>query len=110
MKLYPGIDGNAGHVCARARETCRNPIDDGVAYDRDDRNALCRLLEREGHGTSGGQDCLWIVVDDRSGQLSIAVYLAVSRIAIDDQILPFGKAQTRKIMEECPVNRVRPDF
>ena len=110
MKLYPSINGNAGHISARPRETCRKPPDDGVPYDRDYWNALCRCLEGEGHGTGGGQDCLWIFAYNRSGQLRIAVHMAASRIAINDQILPFDKAQTRKLIEKCPINWVRPEI
>jgi hypothetical protein len=36
--------------------------------------------------------------------------MAASRIAINDQILPFDKAQTRKLIEKCPINWVRPEI
>jgi len=103
MKLYPGVDGHAGHVSSRSREACRKPPDDRVTNDGDYWNALCCCSESEGHRTGCGQDCFWIGAYNRSGQLRIAIHIAASRIALNDKILPFGKSQTRKLIEESPI-------
>ena len=105
-RLDPCVAADPGDISGWAREAPGEPLSYRIAHDSDYRNSIRCNLKGVCYPLGDGHDHLRVRLNHLSGKVWKLIEPALTRVALDDQIVPFDMPELSQLVEKRAEERM----